>query len=139
MRDEVVGELVEYDGLARRPPLAHEPLERERDDAVGVMRPTVARALTHTHRRRPRPSCDDTDEPEHRVDIALHGSDVGESPLLRDFQRRAEEVDGAPANELSPPLLLRGVHGGPVLVAGSHVATVGVRDARAQIGTRACG
>ena len=56
--------------------------------------------------------------------VRIHGVDVGEATLLRDVQRRAEEVHAATARELACPLLLRGIHGGAVLVTWRHGATV---------------
>ena len=113
---EVMGELVKDDGLACGPALSDKSLERQRDDPIGVVRPAGARALTDPDGRHARPSRDDTDEGKHGIDVALHGGDIREAPLRGYLKGRAEEVHRAAACELARPLLLRGVHGGAMLV-----------------------
>ena len=86
MRDEMMGDLVENDGLTRGPALPHESLEWQGNHSLGVVRPARAGTLAHADGSEAGPASDDADEAEHCVDVALHGVDVGESSLLRDLQ-----------------------------------------------------
>ena len=125
MRDKVVGDFVQDHGFARSPPLGPDAGEGQGDDPGGVVRPPRAGALTHAHRRHPRPLGDHADEAQYSINVALDGGDVGKASFHGDLQPRPEEVDGTTARELVCPLLLSGVHRAAMAVPGRHGPTVG--------------